>query len=39
MRRRTVLLTAVALGVGYAVWHLPVTRRFIVDRAGGRGTP
>jgi len=28
MRRRAVLLTVVALGVGYAVWHLPVTRRF-----------
>ena len=27
--RRTVLLAAVAVGAGYAVWRLPVTRRFV----------
>ncbi len=29
MRLRTVLLTAAAVGVGYAVWRLPVTKRFV----------
>ena len=29
MRGRTVLLAAVALGATYAVWRLPVTRRFV----------
>ena len=29
MSRRTVLLVAVAVGAGYAVWRLPVTRRFV----------
>ena len=29
VRLRTVLLAAVAVGVGYAVWRLPATRRFV----------
>ena len=29
MRLRTVLLTAAAVGVGYAVWRLPAARRFV----------
>ena len=29
MNRRTVLLAAVAVGAGYAVWRLPVTQRFV----------
>jgi hypothetical protein len=29
MSRRTVLLAAVAVGAGYVVWRLPVTRRFV----------
>ena len=29
MRTRTIVLTAVAVGVGYAVWRMPVTRRFV----------
>lgn len=29
MRARTVFLAAAAVGVGYAVWRLPVTRRFV----------
>jgi hypothetical protein len=29
MRARAVVLTAVAVGVGYAVWRLPATRRFV----------
>ncbi|MFL6168881.1 MAG: hypothetical protein ACJ711_04345 [Ornithinibacter sp.] len=29
MRRRTVLLAAVAVGVGYGLWKLPVTQRFV----------
>ena len=29
MRGRTVLLAAVAVGATYAVWRLPVTRRFV----------
>ena len=29
MRGRTVLLAAAAVGVGYALWKLPVTQRFV----------
>jgi hypothetical protein len=29
MRGRTVLLAAVAVGVGYGLWKLPVTQRFV----------
>ncbi len=29
MRGRTVLLAAAAVGVGYALWRLPVTQRFV----------
>jgi hypothetical protein len=29
VRLRTVLLAATAVGVGYAVWRLPATRRFV----------
>ena len=29
MKGRTVLLAAVAVGAGYAVWRLPVTQRFV----------
>jgi hypothetical protein len=29
MRGRTVLLAAVAVGVGYGLWRLPVTQRFV----------
>lgn len=29
MRLRTVLLGAAAVGVGYAVWRLPATQRFV----------
>jgi hypothetical protein len=29
VRLRTVLLTAAAVGVGYASWRLPATRRFV----------
>ena len=29
MRGRTVLLVAGAVGVGYALWRLPVTQRFV----------
>jgi hypothetical protein len=29
VRRRTVLLAAVAVGVGYGLWRLPVTQRFV----------
>ncbi|MFL6176273.1 MAG: hypothetical protein ACJ715_06440 [Ornithinibacter sp.] len=29
MRRRAVLLAAVAVGVGYGLWKLPVTQRFV----------
>ncbi|MFQ6173250.1 hypothetical protein ACK8HX_16740 [Oryzobacter sp. R7] len=29
MRLRTVLLAAAAVGVGYAVWRLPATQRFV----------
>ncbi|WP_392541884.1 hypothetical protein [Oryzobacter telluris] len=29
MRLRTVLLAAAAVGVGYAVWRLPATKRFV----------
>jgi hypothetical protein len=29
MRARTVLLAAAAVGVGFAVWRLPVTQRFV----------
>jgi len=29
MRARTVLLAAAAVGVGYALWKLPVTQRFV----------
>ena len=29
MRGRTVLLVAVAAGVGYGLWKLPVTQRFV----------
>lgn len=29
MRLRTVVLTAAAVGVGYAVWRMPATQRFV----------
>ena len=29
MRGRTVLLAAAAVGVGYALWKLPITQRFV----------
>jgi len=29
VRGRTVLLAAAAVGVGYALWKLPVTQRFV----------
>ncbi len=29
MRGRTLVLAAAAVGVGYVVWRLPVTRRFV----------
>ena len=38
MSRRTVLFAAVAVGATYAVWRLPVTRRFVatVKRASAQ---
>ena len=29
MRLRTVVLTAAAVGIGYAVWRMPATQRFV----------